>query len=121
MFIMLEPRDTLVKTLSMVFLNPADEENLGKKIFIQQFLGCGCPDQVVEQAKIRFFTRPLGILLETLIAQAPPSKTVTRLEKDVNGLLKLPKNLKWPRAARGEVIAPARWRGPAIHTAAKNQ
>lgn len=107
-------KDLLVKVLASVFLNPGDRNQKGKKIFIQDFLGCGCPDEVIEQAKINFFVRPLGALLEGLIAPLEPTWTATPLEKEVNTLLKLPKNLKWPRNRSGQLLAPAAWRRNAI-------
>ena len=111
-------KDLLVKVLASVFFNSQDQNQKGKKIFIQDFLGCGCPDTVVEQAKINFFVRPLGLLLERLIASMEPTWTATTLEQDVNTLLKLPKNLPWPRKRSGQLLAPSAWRKNAIVKAA---
>ena len=99
-----------MKVLAAVFLNPGDRDQQGKKIFIQDFLGCGCPDEVVEQAKINFFIRPLGVYLEHQIVELGASPTSTSLEQDVNRLVKLPKALRWPRRASDELIPPASWR-----------
>jgi hypothetical protein len=107
-------KDLLVKVLASVFLNPGDRSHKGKKIFIQDFLKCGCPDAVVEQASIHFFVRPLADLLEQRIASMEPTMTATALEQEVNTLLKLPKNLKWPRKHNGQLLAPATWRSNAI-------
>lgn len=103
-------KDLLVKVLATIFLNPMDHDHRGKKILIQKFLGCGCPDEVVEQATIRFFARPLGSLLERNMASMETSSVVTPLEKQVNVLMKLPKNLTWPRERSGRLVAPAAWR-----------
>ncbi len=111
-------KDALVKVLATVFLNPADRDQQGKKIFVQSFLGCGCPDEVVEQAKINFFTQPLGALVERKIAQIGPCQTLTPFEQEVNHLLGLPKTLKWPRRRSGELISPASWRRPMLESVA---
>lgn len=116
---MIFSKDTLVKVLAAVFLNPADTDRSGKKIFIQNFLGCGCPDEVVEEARIRFFARPLGALLEQRTAQSGPSPSLTPLEQEVNRLVGLPKTLKWPRGPSGELIPPVSWRRPMIEAAAR--
>lgn len=111
-------RDTLVKVLATVFLNPSDRDHQGKRIFIQNFLGCGCPDEVVEQARISFFTRPLGMHIEQRIAQLGASRTSTSFEQDVNRFVKLPKALRWPRRSSGELIPPASWRRPMLEAVA---
>jgi len=113
------PKDTLIKVLATVFLNPADHDRQGRKVFVQDFLGCGCPDEVVEQAKIRFFVRPLGQYLRQRISTLSPSPASTPLEKEVNRLLRLPKTLRWPRRGAGELIPPFRWRRPMVNTVAK--
>jgi hypothetical protein len=75
----------------------------------------------VEQANIRFLSRPLGGFLEKGIAQAPRTQAVTPFEKNVNPLLKLPKTLKWPRSSKGKIITPSKWRGPSINGVVKNK
>ncbi|MBN1841699.1 MAG: hypothetical protein JW883_05380 [Deltaproteobacteria bacterium] len=112
-------KDMLVKILAAVFLNPADTDRNGKKIFIQNFLGCGCPDEVVEEARIRFFARPLGALFEQRTAQSGLSPSLTTLEQDVNRLVGLPKTLKWPRRPSDELIPPVSWRRPMIEAVAR--
>jgi hypothetical protein len=116
---MIESHDTLVKILATIFLNPADPDGQGRKIFIQQFLGCGCPDQVVEQARVSFFVRPLETCLERRIASNPPSTAATPLEKEVNRILELPETLRWPRGRSGRIVHPSRWGSPAIERAAE--
>ena len=117
---MMEAHDRLIKILSTVFLNPADESNTGKKIFIQQFLGCGCPDAVVEQARVRFLSKALGVYIDTQIAKTPPSKAVTPLEKAGNSLLQIPKTLKWPRSSKAKIVSPSSWRSTALDRVTKN-
>lgn len=112
-------RDTLVKILATVFLNPADRDGQGRKIFVQDFLGCGCPDEVVEKAKIRFFARPLGTYLQQRISSLGASQPSLLLEEEVNRLVRLPKTLKWPRRRSGELIPPAMWRRPMLDAVAK--
>jgi hypothetical protein len=112
-------KDVLVKVLATAFLNPMDRDHQGKKIFVQNFLGCGCPDEVVEQAKISFFVRPLGALLERTIVPMEPATTATPLEKEVNVLVNLPKNQRWPRKRSGKIVAPAAWRRHMIDRVAK--
>lgn len=107
-------KDLLVKVLASAFLNPGDRNQKGKKLFIQDFLKCGCPDAVVEQANIHFFVNPLGALLNRQITTMETTSTTTPLEKEVNALLKLPKNLRWPRRHSGQLLAPATWRRSAI-------
>ena len=107
-------KDLLVKVLASAFLNPVDRNQKGKKLFIQDFLKCGCPDVVVEQANIHFFVNPLGALLNRQIATMETTSATTPLEKEVNALLKLPKNLRWPRKQSGHLLAPATWRRSAI-------
>ena len=109
----------MVKVLATVFLNPADRDRQGRKVFVQGFLGCGCPDEVVEQAKIRFFVRPLGQYLQQRIATESVSISSTPLEKEVNHLVGLPKTLRWPRRRAGTLIAPLGWRRPMVNTVAK--
>lgn len=116
---MIESHDTLVKILATIFLNPADPDGQGRKIFIQQFLGCGCPDQVVEQARVSFFVRPLETCLERRIASTPPSPAATPLEKEVNRILELPEILRWPRERSGRIVHPSQWGSTAIETAAQ--
>lgn len=111
-------KDLLVKVLAVVFLNPMDRDHAGKKIFIQGFLGCGCPDEVVEQARIRFFVSPLGALLERRIAEQGACPESTPLERDINGLLRLPKHLRWPRNRNDMLISPGAWRRPALERVA---
>lgn len=111
--------DALVKVLAILFLNPADRNGQGKKIFVQRFLGCGCPDDVVAQAKIRFFARPLGDLLEEQMRPLGPVKTGTLLEQSVNHLLKLPKTLQWPRRRSGRLAPPASWSLPMVRAVSK--
>jgi len=115
------PTDLLVKVLATVFLNPMDSDQRGKKVLIQDFLRCGCPDEVVEQATIRFFVRPLGSLLERKIASMQPSAAATPLEKEVNALMKLPKNVTWPRERSGRLVAPAAWRRSMLDRGAKKE
>jgi hypothetical protein len=115
----IQPHDTLIKILATVFLNPADPDGQGRKIFIQQFLGCGCPDQVVEQARVSFFVRPLETCLERRIGSTPPSAAATLLEKEVNRILDLPEILRWPRDVSGLVVHPSRWGNAAIERAAE--
>jgi len=112
-------RDTLVKVLATVFLNPADRDRQGRKIFVQDFLGCGCPDEIVEKAKIRFFVRPLGGYLQKRISTLGASTSSTPLEEKVNRLVRLPKTLRWPRSRSGELISPSRWRRPMLNAVAK--
>jgi len=112
-------RDTLVKVLATVFLNPADHDRQGRKVFIQDFLGCGCPDEVVEKATIRFFVRPLGEYLQKRISTLGASKSSTPLEEEVNRLVRLPKTLRWPRRRSGELIPPFRWRRSMLDAVAK--
>lgn len=112
-------KDTFVKVLATVFLNPADRDHQGKKVFIQDFLGCGCPDEVVEQASISFFSRPLGMHIEQRIAQLEASRASTSFEQDVNRFVNLPKALKWPRRASGELISPCLWRRPMLEAIEK--
>jgi hypothetical protein len=112
-------RDTLVKVLATVFLNPADHDRQGRKIFVQSFLGCGCPDEVVEKAKLRFFVRPLGAYLQQRISTLGASRSSTPLEQQVNRLVDLPKTLRWPRRRAGELIPPVLWRRPMLDAVAK--
>jgi len=112
-------RDTLVKVLATVFLNPADGERQGRKIFVQDFLGCGCPDEIVEKANIRFFVRPLGRYFQQRISTLGPSTSSTPLEEEVNRLVRLPKTLRWPRRRSGKVISPFRWQGPMLNAVAR--
>lgn len=112
-------RDTLVKALATIFLNPADRDRQGRKIFVQGFLGCGCPDEVVEKAKIRFFVRPLRGYLQKRISTLNTSTSSTPLEEEVNRLVRLPKTLRWPRRRSGELIPPFRWRRPMLDAVAK--
>jgi len=112
-------RDTLVKILATAFLNPADRDGQGRKIFVQHFLGCGCPDEVVEKARIRFFARPLGTYLQQRISSLGASRPSLLLEEEVNRLVGLPKTLKWPRRRSGELIPPAMWRRPMLDAVAK--
>ena len=107
-------RDRLVKVLATVFLNPADRDQEGARIFIQDFLGCGCPDDVVKEAKISFFVRPLGAYLAQKAAQSSPSRSTIPLEQEINRLMKLPGSLRWPRRLSGEVIPPTLWQRPAL-------
>ncbi|MBW2019030.1 MAG: hypothetical protein JRI58_03455 [Deltaproteobacteria bacterium] len=113
-------KDTLVKVLAIIFLNPADRDREGVKIFIQDLLGCGCPDEVVEKAKVSFFVKPLGTYIKQRIVHLGPSRTLTPLEQEVNHLTKLPKMLKWPRRRSGELVPPALWRRPMLEAVAKN-
>ncbi len=112
-------KDTLVKVLAAAFLNPADDDRQGAKIFIQNFLGCGCPDEVVEKAQISFFTNPLGAWLDKGVAQLGVSPWQTPLEKQVNGLINIPKQLAWPRKPSGDLKPPGSWRRPALRAVAK--
>lgn len=112
-------RDTLVKVLATVFLNPADRDRQGRKIFVQDFLGCGCPDEIVEKAKIRFFVRSLGGYLQQRISALGASTSSTPLEEEVNRLVRLPKTLRWPRRQAGELIPPSQWRRPMLNAVAK--
>ncbi len=112
-------KDVLVKALATLFLNPADRDRTGKMIFVQNYLGCGCPDDVVQQAEVRFFTRPLGRLLERRIARTGPSRACTLLEQETNRLIQLPKTLKWPRRRSGELVPPGSWRLPMLRAAAR--
>jgi hypothetical protein len=104
------PKDLLVKVLATVFLNPMDREQQGKKIFIQKFLGCGCPDEIVAQAGVRFFLRPLGSWLKRNIASSEATAAATPLEQQVHVLMKLPKRLAWPRLRSGRPAPPTAWR-----------
>ena len=113
------PRDTLVKVLATVFLNPADRNRQGRKIFVQDFLGCGCPDEIVEEAKVHFFVKPLERYLQQRISTFGPSTASTPLEEEVNRLIRLPKTLRWPRRRSGELIPPFRWRRPVLNAVAK--
>jgi hypothetical protein len=115
----LPSRDTLVKVLATAFLNPADRNGQGRKIFVQNFLGCGCPDEIVEKAKVRFFARPLGAYLHQRISALGGSETSTALEEEVNRLIGLPKTLRWPRRRSGELVPPALWRRPMLDAVAK--
>ena len=112
-------RDTLVKVLTTVFLNPADHDRQGRKIFVQDFLGCGCPDEVVEKAKLRFFVRPLGSYLQQRISALDPSQPSTPFEQQVNRLVELPKTLRWPRRRSGELIPPVLWRRSMLEAVAQ--
>jgi len=112
-------RDTLVKVLATAFLNPADHDRQGRKIFVQDFLGCGCPDEIVEKAKIRFFVRPLMRYLQQRISTLGASTSSTPLEEEVNRLIRLPQTLRWPRRRAGELIPPFRWRRPMLSAVAK--
>jgi len=112
-------KDLFVKVLATVFVNPMDRGQRGKKILIQDFLGCGCPDEVVEQATIRFFVRPLGSFLERRIASMAPRVAATPLEKDVNVLMKLPKGLTWPREQSGRIVVPEAWRRSMLEEVSK--
>jgi len=103
----------------MLFLDPAHHDQEGVKIFIQDFLGCGCPDDVVKKAKVSFFIKPLGTYFKQRIIQLGQSRTLTPLEQRVNPLIKLPKTLKWPRRRSGELIHPASWRRPTLESVAK--
>jgi hypothetical protein len=76
---------------------------------------------VVEKAKVRFNSRPLGVFLESGATQQPRTRTITPLEKNVNTLLKLSKTLKWPRSATGKILPPTSWRPAAIGRATKNE
>jgi hypothetical protein len=107
-------KDRLVKVLAAIFLNPADRDRNGARIFIQDFLGCRCPDDVVKEARIAFFLRPLGSYLEQKIAQSGQSHSLIPLEQELNSLIGLPKTLKWPRRHSGEIIPPFLWRRPAL-------
>ena len=102
-------KDILVKVAAAVFLNPADRDRQGAKIFIQDFLGCGCPDEVVEQAKISFFFSPLGVYLYERIADQGPSPALTALEEEVNTLTEIPGQLMWPREPSGHLVPPTSW------------
>ncbi|MBW2108561.1 MAG: hypothetical protein JRI36_07860 [Deltaproteobacteria bacterium] len=113
-------KDTLVKVLAAVFLNPEDRTHEGRKVFIQQFLGCGCPDAVVEKAGVAFFVRPLGALLDRRIARQRAGGSVTPLEKRINGLLSLPEGLMWPRRASGAMLLPGQWRRPMLKQVTKD-
>jgi hypothetical protein len=115
----MESHDTLVKILATIFLNPADRDRQGRKIFIQQFLRCGCPDQVVEQARVSFFVRPLETCLERRLLSNPPSTAATPLEKEINRILDLPEILRWPRDVSGRIVHPSRWGSTAIERAAE--
>lgn len=112
-------RDTLIKVLATVFLNPADHDRQGRKIFVQDFLACGCPDAVVEKAKLRFFVRPLGAYLQQRISTLRASRLSTPLEQQVNRLVELPKTLRWPRRQSGELIPPVLWRRPMLDAVAR--
>ena len=114
-------KDTLVKVLATALLNPADRNRQGAKIFIRDFLGCGCPDKVVEKATIGFFTRPLGAYLNKRAIHQGASLAVTPLEKEVNGLIKIPRQLTWPRKPSGELIPPALWRRPTLQAVANRR
>jgi hypothetical protein len=112
-------KDLLIKVLAVAFLNPADRNRQGAKIFIQDFLGCGCPDEVVEAAKLNFFVNPLDMYVRDRITQQQKSLSLTPLEEKVDSLMGLRKTLKWPRKASGELIPPASWRRPMLQAVAK--
>ncbi len=115
------PRDRLVKVFATLFLNPADHDGYGARVFVQDVLGCRCPNEVLKGAEISFFVRPLGAYLEKRIAHSNESLSLTAIEQEVNRLLKLPETLKWPRNHTGRIIPPASWRDPMPGSVSKSE
>ncbi len=83
--------------------------NLGIRAFLNKFVGCQCPEEVLAQAKVCYKNRPL---LNYFLNEAKKLKHVpylTELEQEVNAYLKLPLDLKWPRNKKGHLRHPKSW------------
>ncbi len=73
--------------------------------FVQRGLGCGCPAEVIQTARLTAGARPL----RDYLAREPHPQGRELLARRLNAHLGLPGDIPWPRGPQGSPLPPWRW------------